>query len=241
LSSCLALELPHLTTKVRKARPIGRALLLMAISTGLLFASDLNLYREFRLGMSVSSAVKKAGMITSDVEVIRERPQKIQQLEWRPSPFDTTSAGIDPVRKGVLSFYNGELFRIVISYDQYKIDGMTAEDLVESISSTYGLASRPKAMVESRSTYPELTSVLARWENAESSIDLVRTSDQSTFPIIICSKHLSELAEASISKAVLLDAQEAPQRAIDLQRKQDEDARITREKARSLNKPNFRP
>jgi hypothetical protein len=191
--------------------------------------------------MSVSSAVKKAGMITSDVEVIHERPQNIQQLEWRPSPFDTTSAGTDPVRKGVLSFYNGELFRIVITYDQYKIAGMTAADLVDSISSTYVLASRPKAVIDPGSAYPESTAVLARWQNADSSINLVRTSDQSTFAIIIYSKHLSKLAEASISKAVLLDAQEAPQRAIDLQRKQDEDARITREKARSLNKPNFRP
>jgi hypothetical protein len=38
----------------------------------------------------------------------------------------------------VLSFYDGQLFRIVVKYDGRETEGLTANDMVEAISPTYG-------------------------------------------------------------------------------------------------------
>ena len=45
---------------------------------------------------------------------------------------------VDPVSSGALCFFNGGLFRIVITYGRFKI-----EDIIETISATYGVATRP--------------------------------------------------------------------------------------------------
>ena len=54
-------------------------------------------------------------------------------------------------------------------------------------------------------------------------------------------KHGDTLAQAAIVAAVRLDAQEAPQREIDKDKLREQDERLALEKARLLNKPNFRP
>ena len=47
------------------------------------------------------------------------------------------------MKEVVFSFYDGELFRIVVNYDRYQTEGLTAEDFVEAISATYGPAESP--------------------------------------------------------------------------------------------------
>ena len=44
----------------------------------------------------------------------------------------------EPAKQVVFSFYDGELFRIVVNYDRYETEGLTADDLVDAISATYG-------------------------------------------------------------------------------------------------------
>ena len=46
---------------------------------------------------------------------------------------------------------------------------------------------------------------------------------------------------ASIVEAARLDADDAPQRELDKQKKRDDDDRLALDKARAVNKPNFRP
>jgi hypothetical protein len=145
------------------------------------------------------------------------------------------------VKDGLLSFFNGELFRIVVTYDRYKVEGMTAEDMIQAISTTYGTATRPTAEIAYHSNYGEVATVVARWENAENSYDLIRTGDRSSFAMVLYSKRLDALAQAAIVESARLDAQEAPQREVDKQKKREEDERLVLEKARSVNKPNFRP
>jgi hypothetical protein len=55
------------------------------------------------------------------------------------------------------------------------------------------------------------------------------------------SKQLDALARAAITEAVRLDKQEAPQREVERQQRQESDARAAQEKARLTNKPPFRP
>jgi hypothetical protein len=59
--------------------------------------------------------------------------------------------------------------------------------------------------------------------------------------VVVFSKRLDALARAAIVEATRLDEQEAPQREIERQKKQDEENRATQEKARPANKANFRP
>jgi hypothetical protein len=143
------------------------------------------------------------------------------------------------MKEGMLSFFNGELFRIVVTYDRYKVEGMTAQDMIDAISANYGAATRPTAEVAYHSIYGEVAAVVARWEDSQSTYNLVQTGD--SFALVLYSKRLDALAQTAIVEAARLDTLEAPQREIDRQQKHDADGRLVLEKARSVNRPNFRP
>ncbi|HTA70672.1 MAG TPA: hypothetical protein VK776_20450 [Bryobacteraceae bacterium] len=212
------------------------------LGASMLGAGDFSSYRGFQFGMDLSAAAKQAGMNASEAVVLHQHPALIQQLDWRPRwPVQAKQTQADPVEDGLLCFYNGELFRIVVTYDRYRMEGMTADDVIDAISQTYGAATRPTAEVEYHSTYGEAAQVIARWENEEYSYNLVQTGNGSSFAMILYSKRADALAQAANVEAVRLEAQEAPQREIDKQKKHDDDDRLALEKARSANKPNFRP
>ena len=212
------------------------------LGMSVLHGGDLANYRGFHLGMSLSEAASQAGMNSSEGILVHKRPAVIQTLDWRPrSPIQANPAQTDPVEDGLLSFYNGELFRIVVTYDRNKVEGMTAEDLVEAISRTYGTATRPTAEIEYHSNYGEIAEVIARWEDAEYSYNLVQTGNRSSFAIVLYSKRVDALAREATIEAVRLEALEAPQREIEKQKRHDDEERLTLEKARSANKPKFRP
>jgi hypothetical protein len=207
-----------------------------------LYAGDFSHYRGLQFGMNLSAAAKEAGTQPGDAKLLHQRPASIQEMEWQPRrSMPTDPANADPVKQGLLYFFNGELFRIIVTYDRYKVEGMTAEDMIEGISATYGAATRPKGEIAFHSNYAEVANVLARWEDPEYSYNLVRTGDQASFAMVLYSKRLDALAQAAIVEALRLDAQEAPQREIEKQKDQAEADRMVREKARSENKPNFRP
>ena len=99
----------------------------------------------------------------------------------------------------------------------------------------------PTAEVAYNSIYGETAPVVARWEDSEYSYNLVRSGDRSSFGMILYSKRLDALAQAATVESVRLETQEAPQRELEKQKKRDNDERLVLEKARSVNKPNFRP
>lgn len=193
---------------------------------------------------------KQAHVKPSEARVIHERPAVIQELAWQ-APFMNSSPRTDSVKEILFSFYNGELFRIVVTYDPERIAGMTAEDIVEAVSAKYGTVTRPAAEIVLSSTqfYGEsekiisdrTEKIIARWEDSQYSFDLFQPSYQSTFGMVMYSKRLDALARAAIVESVRLDKQEAPQREIERQKKKDEENRVKQEKARRISKPPFRP
>ncbi|MGA2186011.1 MAG: hypothetical protein ABSH47_23575 [Bryobacteraceae bacterium] len=212
------------------------------LGTSMLYAGDSSSYRGLQFGMNLTTAAKQAGTKPADARLVHQRPALIQEMDWQPRPPVLAGpATADPVKQGLLYFFNGELFRIVVTYDRYKIEGMTAEDMIQGISATWGVATRPTAEIAYHSIYGETAAVVARWEDSEYSCNLVRTGDRSSFSLVLYSKRLDALAQAAIVEAVRLDAQEAPQRELDQQMKRHEDERLVLEKARFVNKPNFRP
>lgn len=212
------------------------------IGTSVLYAGDFSSYRGFEFGMTLPAAAKVGGINPSDARLVHQRPAMIQELDWLPhSTLLVEPSKNDTVKDGLLSFYNGELFQIIVSYDRYKVEGMTADDMVDSISLTYGAATRPKVQIAYHSNYAEVAEVIARWEDSEYAYNLVQTGNRASFALIMSSKRLSALAHAASLEAIRLDAAEAPQRALDLQKKVEADGQSELDRARATNKPNFRP
>src|SRR5438552_1530119 len=148
------------------ARSLTISIFWVVLSTPLTHAQDLSRYREFQFGMNVVAVAKQADVKPSEARVIHQRPAVIQELEWRPSRSTGSSPQGDPVKEVLFSFYNSELFRMVVNYDQQKTEGLTDEDMIEAISAKYGTATRPDAKIilfSSLQVYNDSEKVIARW------------------------------------------------------------------------------
>ena len=204
---------------------------------------DLSRYRGFQFGETLPAVAKQAGLDVSQAKVIHEHPALLQELEWPiwlASSFDSPQ---DPVRTILFSFYNGELFRVLVSYDRDETQGLTTEDLTEAISAQYGTATKPannEIVFSSAQVYNDSEAVIARWEDSQYSFNLYRSTYQPTFGMIAFSKRLDALACAATAEAIQLDAAGAPQREIQRQNQEDEKNRESLEKARQVNKSKFR-
>src|SRR5579863_2262988 len=115
---------------MKRAWSINSLCLLTLFFSPLLLGADLSTYRGFQFGMSLNAAVKHSGMDISEATVLHERPARIQELIWQPARF--SPGGTDPVEQVLFSFYNGQLFRMVIDYDNQKTEGMTVEDMIKA-------------------------------------------------------------------------------------------------------------
>ncbi len=208
-------------------------------------AADFAAYRGFKLGATLAESARQAGVPETDARNMHQRPALMQELDWRPAASRTSGLGRsdqpDPAREGVLRFYNGTLFQIVTLYDRQLVEGLTEADMVEAISRSYGAATRPKLEIAFHSNYGETATVLARWETAAYSCDLIRTGDQSSFALVLSEKALDAKVRLAEAESARLDTIEGPQRALDLDQKQRSDERKQIEAARLVNRPNFRP
>ena len=206
-------------------------------------APDLSRYRGFKFGETLPAVAKQAGLDVSEAKLIHARPAVIQELEWAIWLSSGFSPQTDPVRTILFSFYNGELFRILVSYDRDETKGLTTEDMIGAISAKYGNATKPaniEIAFSSAQVYNDSESVVARWEDPQYSFNLFRSSFQPTFGVIAFSKRLDSLARTATAEALRLDAVEAPQREIKRQKQEDEQNRESLEKARQVNKDKFR-
>ena len=224
-------------------RGFGGLLQLVPVSAAAMGGPDLSRYRSFQFGETLPAVAKQAGLDVSQAKVIHARPALLQELEWPiwlASSFDSPQ---DPVRTILFSFYNGELFRILVSYDRDDTKGLTTEDIIEAISAQYGAATEPanvEIVFSSTQVYNDSEAIIARWEDSQYSFDLYRSSYQPTFGMIAFSKGLDALARTATAEAIRLDAVEAPQREIQRQNQEDEKNRESLEKARQVNKSKFR-
>jgi len=171
--------------------------------------------------MNLDSLAKQTNVKPSEAKMLHQRPAMIQELWWQRS-LASPSPETDPVREVIFSFYNGELFRMVVNYDRYRTEGLTDADMIGAISAKYGIATRPTAEIVSFSSsqvYNDSEKVLARWEDAQYSFNLFRFAYRPTFGMVLFSKRLDALAQAAVVEAIWLDEQEAPQREVELQNK----------------------
>src|SRR4030095_7665369 len=87
-------------------------------------AQELGDYRQFRLGSTVGEGSFLAAARASDLRVVHERPALLQDLSWRPRfAAGTPIPNLDPVDEIVFSFYNDQLFKIAVRYDNTRTAG----------------------------------------------------------------------------------------------------------------------
>jgi hypothetical protein len=173
--------------------------------------------------MNLSAVAKQTGMNLAETKTIHQRPAMIQELWWQ-RPLRASSPQTDPVREVVFSFFNGNLFRMMVSYDSDRTEGLTDDEMIQTISKKYGIAARPVATMvrfSSSRIYNDQEKVIARWENSQYSYNLFRSSNQPTFGMLIFSKRLDALAQAAIVESIRLDDQETRQRDKELIEKED--------------------
>jgi hypothetical protein len=148
------------------------------------------------------------------------------------------------VKQIAFSFYDNQLFRLVIDYDHDRTEGMTDADMIEAISTMYGVTVQPslKATRAPLATIDQESGArVAGWGTAEYTAVLYRSSYASGFRMIVTSARLDALARAAEAQALRLDEREAPQRERARQKKEADDQRAAKTKARLANKAAFRP
>jgi hypothetical protein len=211
----------------------------LLLAAPLLRAQDLSKYRHFTLGMNLAIVLERTDQKMADVKVIHGRPALIQELTWWPPNLPGASFQSDSVEQILFSFYNGELYKISATYDRTSTEGLTAEDMVKSISEKYGPATNIVLEIDSAKNdrYDVRQTPVASWEDAQSSFNLVRTSFTDRLGLIIYSKRINAEAELAIAEAVKLEEQEGPKREAERQKKQTDDLETARLKNRKIFRP----
>jgi hypothetical protein len=203
-------------------------------------------YRNFELKSDLAAISTLIGEPASEAKLIHQRPAVMQELEWRPSRWiaGTSDASTDPVEHMIFSFYNNQLFRIVVDYGYDRTEGMTDADMIDAITSVYGAPVKRTgtAVRIPNRVEVESGSILARWGDTSHGVVLYRNSTyRRTFRLIVSEPTLDDLSRKADTEAVRLDAQEAPGREVARQKKESDDGRTVAEKARVTNKAVFRP
>jgi hypothetical protein len=189
-------------------------LAMLALGDPSIHAQDLSKYRNFSFGMNTASVLKLAEEKPAELATIHEQPALIQELTWYPPLPFATPRPAEPVQKVLFSFFNGALYKMVVTYDSDAIKGLTNEDMIRILAAKYGTAASQSAEVSvpPDDSYGAKENVIARWEDPQYSLNLFRSSMLDTFEVVLFAKGLNTQAAAAIVESVKLERQEAPQK-----------------------------
>lgn len=226
----------------------------VGLSTANLGAQETGHYRAFALGTSVETVTTLAQRGTAPVQTTSERPALIQTMLWRPpyvSPNIMPAPAVrDPVKQIVFSFYDNQLYRMVVDYDSDRTRGMTSSDFVDALSAVYGPThvttggTTAGLRVDGETNAPR---VIGQWDAQDASVVAYQEVDLYTgpaglrFKLVVSSPRLEALNRVAAVESARQNELEAPQREVDRQRKQAADEQAAQEKARTENKAAFRP
>jgi len=225
---------------MKTIRGLALCLIVMLFMPLLLHAQDLSKYRGFSFGMSPAAVLKQTDMKMADVKTLHSQPALIQELTWWLPMLPGTSYQADSVREILFTFCNGQLYRMSATYERSAIEGLTAEDLMQSIAAKYGPPIDPVTEIDlstgERRGGPE-EKVVAHWEDAKYSLTLSRSYLVNSFTLIMYSLQTNAAADEAIAKAIKLEAQQGPQKEADRQKKEADELAL----ARLKNLQSFRP
>jgi hypothetical protein len=208
-------------------------LLIILLSAPLAYGRDLSGYRAFSLGTSLVNLSKQIDEKPIDATTVHERPALIQQLTWWPSPTFESTLPADAIQQVRFSFYNGTLYKMLVTYDGSSTRGLTPKDIEHSLTAQYGTPTGHEGNIKNH--YGGTAKVLASWEDSRNSFNLVRFSLSNTFGLVVFTKLLNAKAEAASGEALKLEQQEAPgKERARLKEEADDLNRIRQENLRSF-------
>jgi hypothetical protein len=202
------------------------------VSTPKVRAQDLSRYRNFSYGMTVSDISKQIDQTAANAAVVHQRPALIEELTWLPPQRYDSARPAEPVDEIVFSFYNGALYRMLVTYENSATKGLNDDDMIRVVSAKYGVATRPVAAVVNfplNPSYKASEKVIARWEDSQYSLNLFRTYGD-TFALVMFIKQMDTQAGISITESVKLEQQEAPQKEAARVKKSADDLEVDRQK-----------
>ena len=224
---------------MKTIRPLFFCLITLLLAAPLLQAQDFSKYRNFSLGMGLPAVLKYTSQKMADVKVIHSQPALIQEVTWWPPTPPGTTAQSDTVREIVLTLYNGELYKMAVTYDRTSTEGLTTPDMMKAVTAKYGpVANVPLAIdAAANDRYDMSAKIIASWEGSQYSVDLVRSAFTDDFGLLIYSKRVNADAELAIAEAVKLEMQERPKREAERQQKETADLELARQKNRKIFHP----
>ena len=80
-------------------------------------------YRDFQLGANLDSIAALSGAPASDASTVRDHPIVLKELQWQ-RPYSVGGGTKDSVQQIAFSFFNDQLFRMVVDYDREKTEGL---------------------------------------------------------------------------------------------------------------------
>ena len=224
---------------MRIMRSVVVFLAIALFSVPVIHGQDLSKYRTFPFGMTLADLAKQIDAKPTDAIAVHQLPALIEELTWRPRQPISSSGPEEPVQKILFSFYNGTLYRMLVTYDGSAIQGLTDEDMIGVVSAKYGTATRPVADVSfpTEPSYRKSERVIARWEDSQYSLNLLRSYWSNALEIVMFAKQMDAQAGISIAESVKLEQQQIPQKAAARVTKEAEDL----ERERQTNIETLRP
>jgi hypothetical protein len=205
----------------------------------ILRAQDFSKYRDFSLGTNLATVLKHTEKKLADVTTTHGAPALFQEVTWRPPSLPGASYRPDSVEQVLFYFFNGELYKIAVTYDQSSTEGLTAEDLIKTVSAKYGPPASvlPEPAVTVNIGYDMQQKTVASWQDSLYCLDLVRTATSDRFGLLIYSKRVNAEAALGLVEAARLEKEQAPAREAERQKKQTDALELTRQQ----NQKSFRP
>ena len=80
------------------------SLVTILIFAPLIHGQDLSKYRNFSFGMSMASVSKQMDVSSTELQMIHQRPARIEELTWYPPQPFGASRPAEPVREDSLLF-----------------------------------------------------------------------------------------------------------------------------------------
>lgn len=103
---------------MRMIRKSWISLALVLLATPAISGQDLSRYRKFALGTSLTVLSKQIGQEWRQASLVHASPALIQELTYWPVQASYSAGVTEPASQILFSFYNGALYRIVVTYDQ---------------------------------------------------------------------------------------------------------------------------
>jgi hypothetical protein len=194
-------------------RVIVVALCLAASAASILTAQTRLRYRTYEMGDDLRTIARQIGVPLPPDPIVPRPLGVVEELRWRAEYVrrGTGSSG-DSVARLVFSFYEDQLFRIVIDYAPDRTAGMTEADLVAAVSRVYGPPAKRSHLPGGVGSHPQLAHdvVIAEWTDGASQVSLLTVPGQSTFQMIVSSSQLEALARAAGTGMGPADRQDRP-------------------------------